>query len=1188
MDDSITNHPNETTVFYILKYPNISTNEIEEYLSVQGYKLLDGGNHSIIGVVAKYENIIDLIEYPWLLWIEEFSQFSPMSSTSGILTGSKFLREGTLNLTGKNVKIGMWEATDWEDTSSVPEYHFDYLDRLYVRSDSSQGLHATNVAGILTGTGLMDRRLVGMAPDAKLFARTVEDDNRIIYTGTNSLINSDSLNVTNHSYGYPEINCFFTGHYSLVSRIIDSLSYIAPTITHVYSAGNFGDICGNSSYGTISVSTGAAKNNIVVGAITKNMDIWKDLEWFSRSSWGPARDGRLKPELVAIGSQFATTLYEDTLTYKSGTSFSAPIVTGTIAQLYELYQNEYNAYPYSSLIKAVLCNTAQDLGNPGPDFAYGYGKINAVKAAETILDNRFINDTVEIYSTDSHSIQVNNGVTELKVMLAWLDYWTSPINADTIVSSLVNDLDLYVVTPSNDTILPWVLDPANRYNHAIRARDTLNNVEQVTIQNPEPGQYMIYVSGDRIKQGTLQSYSLTWEKPQPQLKLRTPLDNEILSFRFPHTYTYTPVGKRTYINITWDADGEFSKFMLELQFKNSNDWHVIVDSIEGNQLNYRWEYDWFINSPEDTLDAGYDDVTIRLTAITSELDTLIDYATGLTFLGTPIETIYEFNYNPCENEISFKYLIYNSENPRYASNATEHRILHLNQNELKWEEVSSINRIDTFVSGNWNSISYHFNAPDSVGTHYYSVYSLLDSIKGKRWHTGSVNIYEPDDQNLWIRNSSLDDGTQPDNNTGVNLWSSDDIWVRQEDDGFVFQEHQNPVYRAISNDPNYVYVRVRNQSDKKACGVLKLYWAKASTGLDWPDHWFNYWEHVGIDSVLTGNIIGEINLQSIPGNQDTIFEFTWVPPNPSDFTHYGSDSIHFCLLARIETEETYPFGMTYAEKNNTWRNVKENNKIAWKNVTVIRDEFGKRGGLIVRNTFPNEGVLSFNFEALPTEGSNVTFLDTGRIYIYVDEVLMNKWIEGGSMGTGVIVLDDNKLEVIENNAWIENIILNEQDMCSMDFEFDYENFSQTDVKYYFNVIQYMDYTTPYGNDTTILAGGVTFNIDIPEIQGLFKMPYQTFIEQSKSKTSGQTLIDVYPNPVNESKLNITINSQSTSYSLILYDILGRLIHDFSDKIDSANAINYITLNLDNISSGFYLLKYIDGNNSQNVIIIVSK
>ncbi len=67
--------------------------------------------------------------------------------------------------------------------------------------------------------------------------------------------------------------------------------------------------------------------------------------------------------------------------------------------------------------------------------------------------------------------------------------------------------------------------------------------------------------------------------------------------------------------------------------------------------------------------------------------------------------------------------------------------------------------------------------------------------------------------------------------------------------------HQNPQYRDPKlSKPNYVYVRVRNRGDAASSGTerLRVYWAKASTGLSWPSQWVDYTNNTGGSFKLYG------------------------------------------------------------------------------------------------------------------------------------------------------------------------------------------------------------------------------------------------------------------------------------------------------------------------------------------------
>ena len=105
---------------------------------------------------------------------------------------------------------------------------------------------------------------------------------------------------------------------------------------------------------------------------------------------------------------------------------------------------------------------------------------------------------------------------------------------------------------------------------------------------------------------------------------------------------------------------------------------------------------------------------------------------------------------------------------------------------------------------------------------------------------------------LWIRDDISDVGNEPNNQSAL-LYLSDDIWIRRLPDPnydpqpfpsgsptWIPQPHEGPCYRdPKSSSPNYIYVRVRNRGSTASSGTetLHVYWAKASTGLNWSSDW---------------------------------------------------------------------------------------------------------------------------------------------------------------------------------------------------------------------------------------------------------------------------------------------------------------------------------------------------------------
>jgi hypothetical protein len=209
---------------------------------------------------------------------------------------------------------------------------------------------------------------------------------------------------------------------------------------------------------------------------------------------------------------------------------------------------------------------------------------------------------------------------------------------------------------------------------------------------------------------------------------------------------------------------------------------------------------------------------------------------------------------------------------------------------------------------------------------------------------GLIPPPSPDVPWIWSADSPQDTGDEPDTATAA-LWQSDDIWVRNSNDGITNQEHQNPVY----GSPNYVYVRVRNRScGSPASGTLKLYWAKASSALSWPAPW----DGSVTTPALMGLLIGSQATGMVNARGSQILTFTWSPPNPDDYAAFGADRNHFCLLARIETSGTAPYGMTYPETSNLADNVRNNAKIVWKNVEVATG--GHRSAAFTLSNFRDE------------------------------------------------------------------------------------------------------------------------------------------------------------------------------------------------------------------------------------------
>ena len=180
----------------------------------------------------------------------------------------------------------------------------------------------------------------------------------------------------------------------------------------------------------------------------------------------------------------------------------------------------------SSLLKAVILNTADDIHNPGPDFKTGYGRVNLRRAHNVIQANQIITSSIaNTGNNNQHVINVPVNTAELKIMVYWRDV-AAAVNAN---PALVNDLDMKLTDPSAVEYLPWVLDhsadPALLSNPATRRVDHLNNMEQVTIANPAVGAYTLDVDGFNVPTGP-QEYFVVYEFVPIELQITHPINDD--------------------------------------------------------------------------------------------------------------------------------------------------------------------------------------------------------------------------------------------------------------------------------------------------------------------------------------------------------------------------------------------------------------------------------------------------------------------------------------------------------------------------------------------------------------------------------------------------------------------------------------------------------------------------------------
>lgn len=456
----------------------------------------DSGSNSLVFDLSAAK-IVDLASTDSVKWIDQQYPSRDLNDGARAAMNVSVVQLAPYGLTGGGVVLAQWESKHPDGT------HVDLAGRVFsVEDEWPVGDHATQVAGTMVGDGrlLSNRQYRGMATAATLISYHSWEDVTDLREQYREAIELYDIDIANNSWGKVEWHVYKDYAAALDAIVRGSLG---KPISMVWAAGNEG------GWGTI-LCTAVAKNVIAVGATNSD-----DNSLWPWSNKGPTEDGRIKPDLVAPGCEVRTggaiwsTLPDNRYGGACGTSLAAPSVSGVMALVLEDWRATHDSDPRPSTLKGILMHTAADLGNPGPDYAYGYGLVNAKKAVELVRDDTVDEIVVEELllqqgQRDLYALEVPPGEPTLKVTLVWDDFQADPLAAH----ALVNDLDLVVTGPDGQRYYPWTLDPYVPLEPAGRTRtDHTNNVEQVQVDNPAAGTWLVTVWATNLPE-YYQTYSL--------------------------------------------------------------------------------------------------------------------------------------------------------------------------------------------------------------------------------------------------------------------------------------------------------------------------------------------------------------------------------------------------------------------------------------------------------------------------------------------------------------------------------------------------------------------------------------------------------------------------------------------------------------------------------------------------------
>ncbi|MEW5677320.1 S8 family serine peptidase [Flavobacterium enshiense] len=310
--------------------------------------------------------------------------------------------------------------------------------------------HGTQVLSNMGG--FVDGQLVGTAPDAKYYLFITEDinsENPVEESNwVEALEMADSLGVdvvntslgyfayqnTNYSYTYADLN----GQVAFASRGADIA--FSKGMLLVTSAGN----SGNTTDPHISVPADAA-TTLAVGAVN-NSEVRAGF-----SSIGPSFDGRIKPDLMAMGVGSTVATQTGTISTNSGTSFAGPILAGAVTSFWSAFPTKTN----TEIVQIVKASADRYIN---PDNNYGYGIPDFQLAYNTTLTtSEFDKNGFVVYPNPaSNQISIRFTETISDVSIAFYNSLGQQVLQKSVQNNQVVSLDnlnsgvyIYKITSNN-------------------------------------------------------------------------------------------------------------------------------------------------------------------------------------------------------------------------------------------------------------------------------------------------------------------------------------------------------------------------------------------------------------------------------------------------------------------------------------------------------------------------------------------------------------------------------------------------------------------------------------------------------------------------------------------------------------------------------------------------------------------
>lgn len=499
--------------FTVKVYGHIALDDAAQWLkSEYGATVLDQAKLAhALDIALPAENWYDIAGDERIRWVEPFWPRRIANNSNRTNTGAETAQAPPYSANGAGVVVGEWDA------GGVDIAHADFGGRVVKGDYAANHYHSTHCAGTVLGDGTSSGGTYrGMAPEAGMVSYQWWSGTGPLESDYQDAIDNYSIDISTNSWGVGyapssiEVCESFLGNYYTECSVLDDIiaGSLGKTLAVCWAAGNErsggSDYCGSlgMTWGTI-IPYGTSKNCVTVGAINSNNSTMTGF-----SSWGPVDDGRIKPEVVAPGCQsdgdhgVTSTRVGGGYITLCGTSMATPTVAGCFAQWLGRYKELYpGQVPLGSTLKAAFVQSADDIGDPGPEFDFGYGRINVPNALDIVESAAFFEDEITDGDTLSWTFAFDGNTPDIRFTIAWDD----PGAAENANPTLINDIDIRVKSggPLPVTFRPWQMNPNDPEGNATVGEDHTNNLEQVYRDTHlmGPGTWTLLVIGHNIPSG---------------------------------------------------------------------------------------------------------------------------------------------------------------------------------------------------------------------------------------------------------------------------------------------------------------------------------------------------------------------------------------------------------------------------------------------------------------------------------------------------------------------------------------------------------------------------------------------------------------------------------------------------------------------------------------------------------------